>query len=59
MGRATEFYHYINQEKLDKDQENLYTHLTITDEIKEIREDHLITKKSGLKAKGDGSFRLF
>lgn len=59
MGRATEFFHYINQEKLDKEDEKLYTHLTITEEIKKIRKDHLVTKKSGLKSKGDGSFSLF
>jgi hypothetical protein len=59
MGRATEFYYYINQEEVDEDEELLYTHLTITNEIEQIRQDHLITKKSGLKAKGDGSFNLF
>ena len=59
MGRATEFFHYINQEKFDQEDEHNYTHLEITNEIKRIRKDHLITKKSGLKSKGDGSFSLF
>lgn len=59
MGRATEFFHYINQEKLDKEDDKLYTHLTITEEIKKIRKDHLISKKSGLKPTGDGTFSLF
>lgn len=59
MGRATEFFHYINQKDLDKEDESDYTNLTITKEIKQIRKDHLITKKSGLKSKGDGSFSLF
>jgi hypothetical protein len=66
MGRATEFYYYINQENIDKEDEKLYSHLTITDEIKQIRKDQLLAKKdflaakkSGLKPKGDGSFSLF
>ncbi len=59
MGRATEFFHFINQEKLNKEDDHLYTHLTITDEIKKLRKDHCIYKKSGLKPKDDGSFSLF
>lgn len=58
--RATQFFHYINQEKeVDKEDKLLYTHLTITDEIKKIRRDHLVTKKTGLIPKDNGTFTLF
>ncbi len=59
MGRATEFYYYIKQEEINKEEDILYTHLTISKEIKQIRKDYLLSKKTDLKLKGDGSFNLF
>ena len=59
MGRATEFFHYINQKTVDKEDDVLYTNLTITKEIKKIRKDLLHLKKTGLKTENDGTFTLF
>ena len=58
MGRATEFFHFINKEKLDSEDSLLYTHLTITEDIKKLRQKYRLEKKSGLKLKG-GTFELF
>lgn len=59
MGRATEFFHFLKQEKLSKEDDLQYTHLTITDELKKLKKDNQVRQKSGLKPKGDGTFSLF
>lgn len=66
MGRATEGFHFINQTQRERDQEGLYTNLTITEDLIKLRKEHLLSKKdrlvaekSGLKPAGDGTFSLF
>jgi len=60
MGRATEYFHYINlKEKPSNDDLKLYCNLTITPEIEQGRKDLQEYKSIGLHAKSDGSFSLF
>ena len=59
MGRATEFFHYLNQKTVDKEDDMLYTNLTIDKEVKKLRKNYWHFKKTGLKTKDDGSFTLF
>ena len=60
MGRATEYFHYINlKEKPSNEELKLYCSLTITPEIEKIRKEIAERKETGLISKGDGSFLLF
>jgi hypothetical protein len=59
MGRATEFYHFINLKVIDKEEKVLYTNLTITENIEKIRKESLHFKKTGLIPNKDGTNRLF
>ena len=42
MGRATEFIDFINRKKLPNHEEQiaLYTHISITEKLKETRKEH-------------------
>lgn len=51
MGRATEYFDYINREKKDMLEDHFYTHLTITPEIKKARRENLKRKKDNKNAK--------
>lgn len=66
MGRATEFYHYINQEEVKDEDLIMYTCLSITREIEVMRKKQIALKKEkkefeteGLKLQSNGSFTLF
>ena len=60
MGRATEYFHYINlKEKPSNEGLKLYCSLTITPEIEKVRKELQERKETGLISKGDGSFLLF
>jgi len=60
MGRAAEYFHYINlKEKPSNDELKLYCSLTITPEIEKRRKELCEYKETGLKSKDDGSFLLF
>ncbi len=66
MGRITEFFYFINQDDLSADDDCLYAHLAITEDIKKLRKEHLkamkefkYLTKGGLKPKEDGTFLLF
>tara|TARA_Y100000310_G_scaffold164042_1_gene163889 strand:- start:105 stop:275 length:171 start_codon:yes stop_codon:yes gene_type:complete len=55
MGRATEFIDFINRKKLpdSEEQATLYTHISITEKLKDIRKDHrkAINKESKCQEK--------
>ena len=60
MGRATEYFHYINlKEKPSNEELKLYYNLTITPEIEKVRKELQERKETGLISKDDGSFLLF
>ena len=58
MGRLTEFLYFLEQDDIDKEDEMLYTHLTITDELKDFKNKINTERKSNLKL-NDGVFELF
>ena len=47
MGRATEFIDFINSKPIRSEEERdfIYSHLTVTDKIKEIRKKYLKRNK--------------
>ena len=56
MGRTTEFIDFINREKMpdSEEQESLYSYMSITDRIKEIRKENRrkINKESKCQEEG-------
>ena len=48
MGRISEFFDYIKTKTNLQEKEELYTHMSINDQIKKARKEYLKTKR-GLK----------
>ena len=45
MGRISEFFDYINTKTNLKEREELYTHMSINDQIKKARKEYLKRKR--------------
>ena len=60
MGRLTEFFDFINRPTMPTklQQEHLYSHIAIDDELKRIRKEYIKEIKSTLRISEGGSRRV-